>query len=74
MADHIQGNGKAVEQALRDGQVFIAVAIDHLLAVPKGVVIAFAIMDGGNELEAVAVYGVSAIDVIVQIEGFHLSR
>ena len=46
VADDINSDGKAVEKALRWGQVFVPVAVHHLAAVPEGIVVAALEVDG----------------------------
>lgn len=69
VTDHVEAGGEAVEQPLVGGQVLVAVAVDHLLAVPKGVVVALLVVDGGVERQAVVVNGIPPIGVEVQIVG-----
>ena len=67
--DHVERFGEAVEEALFGRQVFVAVAVDHLRAVPKGVVVSFQVVDGGVEFESAVVYGVAPVDVEEHVVG-----
>ncbi len=53
--DDIEGDGESVEQPVGLGQVLVAVAVDHLAAVPKGVVVSLPVVHGGIEPHAVVV-------------------
>nr|GFA47854.1 hypothetical protein [Tanacetum cinerariifolium] len=63
VADHVEGDGEAVEQRL------VAVAKNHLRGVPERVVVALAEMHGGVEGHAGIVDGVAFIDFGEEIEG-----
>ena len=63
VADHVE---RVRERALVE-ELAAAVAVDHLRAVPERVVVARAVVDRGDELEAVAVDAVAVIDVAVEV-------
>ena len=46
MPDDIDGDGKAVENALVWRQVFVPITVDHLLSIPEGVLVILVIVDG----------------------------
>ena len=45
----------------------VAIAVDHLLAVPKGIVVILAIMNGGQQCAAVAVDGFTSKNLIEEL-------
>ena len=55
MADHIQCNGEAVKQPFGYWHILIAVAVYHLLTIPKGVVVTLVIMDSGTKSHSVII-------------------
>src|SRR5689334_18526828 len=61
MSHHINGDRKAVEK------LTITIAVDHLLAVPKSVIVIILIVDSGVEAQAIIIYGVAAVDILIQI-------
>ena len=64
VADDAQGLGEPLED------LAVAVAEDHLVAVPEGIVVQLAEMDGGVQAEPAAVNGVPAKDVRVEAVGW----
>ncbi len=69
MPDNIHRNCKAVEKPFFLGQVFIPVAIHHLFTVPEGIVIAQQVVHCRDQLHAVAVNGIAAENIAVQVIG-----
>ena len=67
VADHVDGDGKAIEQALIFRQCFVAVAIHHLLAVPEGVVVVVLIVHRGIQAQAFAVHRIAHVDIVIQV-------
>ena len=62
MANHIDGNGEAIE----DGS--IAITKNHLGAIPECVVVLVAVMDRGQQIQAIIVDRVTTINIVVKIE------
>jgi hypothetical protein len=60
---HVDGAGEGVEQPA------VTVAVDHLVAVPEGVVVVLAVVDGGIERQSGTVDGVALVHLRVQVEG-----
>lgn len=69
VTNDVNGDGEAVEEAVVLGLVLVTVAVDHLVAVPEGVVVALPVMDGGFQLHAVPVDRVSVVNILVQVVG-----
>ena len=44
MSDHVRGDGETIEQRLGGRQILVPVAVDHLIPIPKGIVVSFEIM------------------------------
>jgi hypothetical protein len=57
VADHVERGGETIEEAT------VAISIDHLLAVPHGVVQARPVVDGGIEAKTVVVEGLASEDL-----------
>ncbi len=69
MADDVDRDRKTVEQALVFREVLIAIAVDHLLAIPKRIVVAPSVMDGRVQAHTVPVNRVTLVYIVVQIIG-----
>src|SRR6266508_3640792 len=67
MTYYVKRDGEAVEYSLVRWKIFIAIAIDHLLTIPKGVVIAPLVMYGGINPHTTSINGISLINIIVKI-------
>ncbi len=63
VADDVERNGEAVEKLL------VAIAVDHLLAVPEGVIVLHAIVHAGIEAETFVVDGVAVENGFVEVVG-----
>src|SRR5262245_41290238 len=63
VADHVNGDGEAVEM------VAIAVAEEHLLAVPFGIVVLLAIVNGADQRQAVVIEGIAPEGRLVKLVG-----
>ena len=61
--DDIDGDGEAVEQ------LPVAIAVDHLLAIPEGVVILPIVVYGGVQAQAVSINRVALVDIPVEVIG-----
>lgn len=57
---------RGVTSKVREGDA-VSVSVDHLLSVPEGVVVVLVVVDGGEDIRAVAVPGVAA--KVVEVEG-----
>src|SRR5216684_1689808 len=64
MADDVEGNGEAIEDFR------VAVAVDHLLAVPESVVVLLAVVHAGVEPQPSVVHGIAVEDGVVEVVGF----
>jgi len=51
-------------------ELSVTVAVDHLFAVPHGVVVVLAVVDGGDERHAAVVDGVAAEDLVEKVVRF----
>jgi hypothetical protein len=63
MADDVDAFGEASED------LTVSVTIDHLAAIPEGVVIVDIVMDIGDDRHPPVVNGIALIDIVVEVIG-----
>src|SRR6266487_637086 len=69
MTNDINCNREAIKNTLTCWQIFITIPINHLLAIPKGVIVAHLIVNGGIQAHPIPVNRVSFVYIVIQIIG-----
>ena len=63
MTNDVDRDGETSEQLQR----FIAIAVDHLLAVPERVVVVVLVVNGGIQAQSTPIHRVTRVDIVIEV-------